>query len=929
MQFLRALLILPFLMCAAAPAFAQQSTLTGVVTDDAGRPIAAARIAIEGSHAATTMSDAQGRFGVPLPPGVYSIVATHAGYEQVTLTSVTVSANGTTDVRVAMPVVTLSSLRAIARVEAASPGVFNAGSYPISVLSSQRFLDSGAIGIAQILNETPGIVAARPNADAAVYGSTTSPNMRGALDYEKETLIDGHPLINGSHGDYPTMLIDSMLFDDIEIAKGPTAYASEINYGIGGTMNFRTGDPTLVPTERAIFGVDNFDGSFANVRATGSAGRLGWVVDLSSYGTGGPLHDYASEIAVSKGTIVNGYGTITGTTTSGTSLNGQHGPYPVPFSIGSPTNAYATLLACCQIVNSNYLTRGEVTKLYYHLSDATVIDVGYVGIQGSYDGPAGSFGQFDTTFSPAAGYAFPGALYQPGMQIPIAEKSTFPDAELYDTEPMFESDLRSTIGDDTVLARYYSEVYLRQTTSNMSSPSANYMTGPFVLYGTAALNGHPTPTVFDGTTTALTFPTPYSSSVEHDSLHGYSFEDDHPIGNGQLTFEYDRTTALTNAYSVVGSATHADGLLTTSIAAGTRQDFNTYLLRGTFNLGSEVTLTLANYFNVYNTHYTPQRSASGAFLFSDVATTHDDPRIGLSFRPAPNVAVRFSAGSAVAPPYPALTNVLNQTPAQAYTTGSTFVTITKNSGVLLPETSFGYDLGTDVRLPTGAVISFDAYLTNLRNQFDTIIYPDGTYNSPGGMIPVYASTTVNLGNSRYEGLEAMLRQDPARGIGYTVSVDFQRAYPYDIAPCFYATAAKPCPGYGTNLLVIPGINFEGNGTGYNGISNKSEAYAMGYAGVHARGGFGQYAEFGFTYFGKNNTYDVPPFFVASASYRIPLGTPSTTLQIAADNLFNADDARVLEGYSGIPAPLINGDIGLRNAIPYGPPSVRVSVGKSF
>ncbi len=929
MRVLRALPLLGLLAALGAPALAQQSGVQGVVVNDAGAPLANARVAVYGRQAASLTTDAHGRFSVTLPPGTYSIVATHPGYEQVTLASVVVT-SGTALVRVSLPPVTLSSLTTIARVETVSPAQFNAGSFPVAVLGSQAFIQQGAVNIEQLLNEVPGVVAARPQANSAAAGSTVSPNLRGALDYEKETLVDGHPLINGSHGDYPVMYLDSLLFDDIEIAKGPSAYASEIYYGIGGTMNFRTGDPTLEPEARAVFGFDNEGGIVGNIRDTGTTGRFGWVLDLADYGTEGPDRDLPAEFAVAKGDTIDGYGKITGTVTSGSSLNGQHGPYPVTNSLGDPTNAYATLLACCQYVNSDYLTQGEVAKLYYHLSDYTVFDMGYVGIQGNYDGLAGSFGEFPTTFSPAASYVAPGAPYQAGDQVPIAEKATFPDSQTWDSEPMFESDLRSTLGDDTLLARYYSEVYLRYTLSDMGSPSSNYTTGPFTLYGTAAIGGASSPTDFVGTTADLTFPTPYSDSVEHDILHGYSFEDDHPIGGGTLTFEYDHTVALTNAWSTVGSATDVDGLTTTSIAAGTRQDFITYLLRGTFNLNEKTTLTLANYYDVYDTHYTPQLAPDGSFLFTNSTVGHDDPRLGLSYRASPDVAVRFTAGSSLAPPYPSLTNALNETPAEEYVTGDTSVTVTKNPGVLLPETSFGYDIGTDTILPFGAVASFDAYLTNLKNQFDTVVYQNGDYDSPSGPIPLYESTTENIGDSRYEGLELALHEDPSVGLGYVVSGDLQRAYPYDIPPCFYATAAHPCPGYGTNLLVVPYINFEGSGTGYNGVGNKSEAYAMGYASVHERGGAGQYAEVGVTYFGNNNTYDVPPFFVTDATYRIPLGVPRTTIQISADNIFNQNSGTYENGYlTAIPTPLVNGQIGLRNAVPYGPRTIRVIVGHNL
>ncbi|MGH7737737.1 MAG: carboxypeptidase regulatory-like domain-containing protein, partial [Candidatus Tyrphobacter sp.] len=463
---LRAAVLVGLLAASAVPALAQGSGVRGVVVDDTGRTIAGARLVFLPSRRETT-TDARGSFSIALPAGRYTAVAFRPGYNSVTVAGILVRSDEQTAIVVRMPAVALSSLLAIARVETVSPGVFNAGSYPVSVLGSQQFIDAGAITIEQILNETPGIVAARPNANAAALGSTVSPNLRGALDYEKETLVDGHPLINGSHGDYPVMLIDSMLFDDIEIAKGPSAYASEIYYGIGGTMNFRTGDPTLVPATRVLYGIDNQDGIFANIRSTGTQGRLGWVFDLASYGTQGPLRNYGSEFAVSKGTTLDGYGKISGTTTGGSPLNGQTGPYPTRFSLGDPTNAYSTLVACCQYVTSNYLTKGEVAKLYYHLSSSTVVDAGFVGVQGLYDGAAGSFGEFDTTFAPSAAYVAPGAPFQPGAQIPIAEKTTFPDSNLYDSEPMFEADVRSTVGDDTIFARYYSEVYARQTASDL------------------------------------------------------------------------------------------------------------------------------------------------------------------------------------------------------------------------------------------------------------------------------------------------------------------------------------------------------------------------------------------------------------------------------------------------------------------------------
>ena len=104
-----------------------------------------------------------------------------------------------------------------------------------------------------------------------------------------------------------------------------------------------------------------------------------------------------------------------------------------------------------------------------------------------------------------------------------------------------------------MLARFYSAIFARHTTSDFTSPSANYVTGPIALYGTATVGG--AQTAFNGTTATLTIPTPYSNTVEHDALRGISLEYDHPAGPNVYTFAFDRNSSLTNAYTVTGSAT--------------------------------------------------------------------------------------------------------------------------------------------------------------------------------------------------------------------------------------------------------------------------------------------------------------------------------------------------------------------------------------
>lgn len=916
---------------------AATATLSVTVTDADGSPIAGAHVTLQGARKEEATTDASGAYRFAgLPAGTYGVSAAKSGYASASLDGVTV---GAADVAVAIALLrpTLSSIREIASVSTAKRGTFNATPSAQSIMTAQRFRELGQIGLANVLDQQPGAVAARPgSANAAAYGSITSPNIRGALDYEKATLIDGHPLINGARGDYPTMLLNMFVLDDVELAKGPTAFAPQINYTIGGVLNFRTAEPALHPSGEVLYGLDGFGGTFSNLRYTGTTAnrKFAWMLDYATYGTPGADRGVQSYVTLPSGS------TIAGTSISGTNacspINGAPGGlFPVggtPCSgagqkvLANPTNAYTSLVACCQTVQSDFLNKMELAKFRYDFSGATSAQVAYIGNQSQYDGAAAGFTQVNAVFAPAGSYDGTGQPLASGQWYELNNKAMLPDSRLYDNEPIFEADLRTTYGNDSLLARYYSAVLGRQTTTDLADPSANYTTA-LTLYGTGKL-GAANNVAFDGTPEMVTLATPYSNSVEHDLLHGWSFEYDHPTGPNMLVFSVDRTTSLTNSYAVSGAPTPG-GKVKVSIPGGTRQDFTTYLLRGTFNLDARTTLTLANYYNTYHSVYTPSVDGSGNFVYTAGTVTHDDPRLGLTYRPNADLSLRFSAGSAVAPAYPALIDNLNTTAAGAYNAATPYVVVAQNSGSILPETSFGYDLGGDYRLPDGAVASVDLYLTNLRNQFLGVTYDSGQLYTPpsGPAVPIYISTNENLAKARFQGIEVSIKDDPARGLGWTVAGDLANAYAYDLPPGFYSTQTGP---FTTNLGVIAGQNYVGfNTPAYNGISNKSEAYSQAFGSLHYRGGAGQYVEFGATYFGPNNTYNVRPFVVTNAAVGLPVFGRTTRATVAVDNLFGIYTAPYAQIGQGVPTPLADGTLGLRTAVPVGPTTVRFSLSHSF
>jgi outer membrane receptor for ferrienterochelin and colicins len=91
-----ALLVMSFFM--AAPVWAQNGTITGVVSDgETGRPVVYAKVdaQADGRTAASTLTNAEGRYTLPVPPGSYTVSVQSVGYEATQSAIVAVAAGGT------------------------------------------------------------------------------------------------------------------------------------------------------------------------------------------------------------------------------------------------------------------------------------------------------------------------------------------------------------------------------------------------------------------------------------------------------------------------------------------------------------------------------------------------------------------------------------------------------------------------------------------------------------------------------------------------------------------------------------------------------------------------------------------------------------------------------------------------------------------
>ena len=294
---------------AAAPAntttAVAPATLQGTVRDEQGLPVRGAKVSLSGPKTYTTTTDAAGSFSIAnILQGNYRATVEKPGYAAANEPNVIILAGSSQTLTVSLVAATLTSLRTIASVRSVGAGTFNTSTASINVVTNEVFQDQAQPQVTRVLNEIPGVQISLPSssANAAVPGAITFPNIRASLSYETASLIDGHPVSVGQFGDYVTTFLNSFLLGNVEIVKGPGAMSPQTNYAIGGTVNFRTKDPSSRPTPDYSFGFDNHGGTYTNFGFSDTVGRLGFVVDLAT---------------INSPSAVNGQGVFFDPTTSG------------------------------------------------------------------------------------------------------------------------------------------------------------------------------------------------------------------------------------------------------------------------------------------------------------------------------------------------------------------------------------------------------------------------------------------------------------------------------------------------------------------------------------------------------------------------------------------------------------------------------------
>jgi outer membrane receptor protein involved in Fe transport len=921
------------------PALAQtvtSATISGTIADSQGGAIAGAAITATGPTTSTVTSDVHGAYKLTLKPGIYTLNIAHAGYQPITYPSVALVDAQQLNVNFAMTAASLTTLQEIGHVVAHSGTgpVLNTSAAATNVVSGQVFVDQAQSQVGPILDQIPGIVASYDGSgeNAANPGAQTYAQIRGATRNETATLLDGHPLavINGG---YLLQTLNGAVFQDIELVKGPGAMSPSISNAIGGTVNFRTVDPTPDRETYISWGADTYGGESFAFRQTGSLdhGKLGYALVYTTNGTPGAEGTMEVPWIPASGSTYIGSGLIVSPTVTANTKNSA-------YANGIQTGT-TQLYACCAQVANSFTDRAQLLKLRYRFSGSTIATVSYVGFQSFQDFNGAHLAEANPIYTPGTGGGYipggPTANEEWPAYVGIANVGQY----AYDFEPVFQAEVSTTIKDDTLLARYYGAGLSRPAYNGVACATCGY-TSTNTLYGTAQLqmpngttqwvtfNGAPetvteVATGCDLTAQLCTNPALYEQ-VEQDRMGGASLEYNHFVDNatdGVYTFSADFNRAI-------GYSSRLDRIIAPSQPWGTGQSDLALMARANLDLTPKLNFVWSNYFDAYNTIY----STDGGLTWNDQEVNHFDTRLGLAYRQNSRTSYRFSAGSALSPP---TLGEIGTTAKQATcAVGEPYAT-EQIANAISPETSFGYDLGASYLIGKDrqTVLDADLYRTDLFGQimdgsYDTGQTIDCGANNP---VPLYDSEYLNLSRARYEGAELSLRRDPDVGWGYTANLALIRGYPFDIPASLYSNGTVP---YSGNLAIVPDVNYlpsgDGSGGAVTGLTAGGLPYSTGYGEIHFRTPHHDMFAFGATYLGPNNSYNRPAFFIARATARFSLDSKGiTALQLSGYNIFNVYNSVYYLQDQGIPEVLVNGKLGYTNANSVGPARYTLTVSRKF
>jgi outer membrane receptor protein involved in Fe transport len=841
----------------AAPA---QPVIQGTVKTASGAPVAGATVTVSGPAAATATSDANGAFTLSVPPGIYRLEVTRGGYVTAVLTDFAVVAGTTVPVSVTMNQADLSSLQTIGRVSTVSRGsgsAINTGTATSSYLTDKAFSDLGNPQINDVLQHLPDVTIQHMGSQ-----QDTSIIVGGVQPYETQVLIDGHPLALGQYGVWVSQYFPSYLIGGVETQSGPGNTTPFANIAVGGTVNLLTPAFTRKPTYEITTGVDNYATQFTHFIATGSAGKLQYVIGGGTDGYNGPYYQ-TKQCDVTPGASPN-----TGT------------------------------IQFCGDASGSFFSKGELVKLRYELSRASSLEAGFVGAWGGYSPQGTAWG---TSLGPLTIVPCSGLCTNPNYAYLIGRNLNslgwYPGSYIYNNQTLFDAQFRTSIGkNDTLLVRPYvgniepeiiigtGEIFYPAGFSPVNQPNdPGFQTACANAFGSTT-NPSGGTTVVNGQTAC--YDSAYST-FELDKLYGTTLSWLHPIGESLLDLTYDfhgqSTFAYINNPQGVSVPFSTDRYSTLSLTG------DLHLIR---NLGIDVGL--------YDTRYTvvgvkPASLTDPTLVGFARTISRFDPHLALTLRPSSDLSYRASWGTSTTFPYVGQLSGLAtyEQPAQSLGVYALGGSLTEKNADLKPEVAIAYDLGVDKRFRNGSVLSLDLQQSVIHDVFEEL-----TTSVPanGGLEGIFSP--INAAKLNTQLATVKYRYAPRTGLGFDLTAAAERSIVQGLPPSLYSA--------GTAGFPVNNVQICGNGVAAPGIPT-CLPYLKGYGRLTYTWRDGTFAALGVDYEGKNNAYFQPPFTQVDLTLRRPV-TKTLEVQVGIQNLLNTNNFGTYLPTPGAGTPIVAGSV---------------------
>ena len=261
------------LLATGAPVRAQDTGGVIVVTvRDAttGKTLPDARVVLFGAVITASRTDARGdvRYS-DVPPGVYRIRVIHPGYAPSPSETVSVTAGRTYAVAVTLAG---SGLQTIGTTSTRSRARVSGG------VDSSSAVRSVSPTLEDALDKPPGVTITTQSSDPS---SSLSISLRNHDESQTGLTLDGIP-ISAPGATTNLRAFNTDLFSGAGVSFVPSAGAP------AGTVNFRTLQPTATNQLSGQAGLGTFDAANDSLAATGTVGRLGYVLQHTSRGSNRP-----------------------------------------------------------------------------------------------------------------------------------------------------------------------------------------------------------------------------------------------------------------------------------------------------------------------------------------------------------------------------------------------------------------------------------------------------------------------------------------------------------------------------------------------------------------------------------------------------------------------------------------------------------------